>query len=236
MGKLQRVRKVVNGVTYVYERTPYYDPAIKNTKYHYKYAGRETGGEVKRVRSVLPGRSLVYGHFIPVSSVVESLGMKDILNRHLTGEETNKVLALAISKVVRPLPISSISTWYGGTYLTVAMPANLRSQRVSDLLEKIGSSSLYREFSMELIARIHPGDSLLYDITSIPAYSLAPIFEYGHAKDHQELEQINLSLVMEKDRKVPLSFEVYPGSIPDVVTLKRVISTLSRDCIHIHNT
>ncbi len=227
MGKVQRIRKTVSGVTYVYERTPYYDPAIKNTKYHYKYMGRETGGEVKKVRSVLPKRSLIYGPFIPLLSIVESLGMKDILNRHLTSEETQKILALAISKVVRPLPMSSIGSWYEGTYLSVIMPANLRSQRISDLMNKIGTSDLYREFSRDLIARIHPGDSLLYNITSIPAYSSAAIFEYGHAKDHQELEQVNLSMVMEKDRNIPLFFEIYPGSIPDVVTLKRVISTLS---------
>jgi len=227
MGRVQRIMKTVSGATYVYERTPYYDPAIKNTKYHYKYVGRETGGEVKKVRSILPRRSLIYGPFVPVLSVVESLGIKEILNRRLTGEETQKVLALAISKVVRPLPMSSISSWYEGTYLSVIMPANLRSQRISELMDKIGTSDLYREFSRELISRIHPGESLLYDITSIPAYSSAAIFEYGHAKDHPELEQINLSLVMEKDRRIPLFFEIYPGSIPDVVTLKRVISTLS---------
>jgi len=227
MGKVQRIRKTVSGATYVYERTPYYDPAIRNTKYHYKYVGRETGGEVKKVRSVLPRRSLIYGPFIPVLSIVESFGMKDILNRYLTHEETQRILALAISKVVRPLPMSSISSWYDGTYLSVIMPASLRSQRISELMDKIGSSDLYREFSRDLIARIHPGESLLYDITSIPAYSSMSILEYGHAKDHPELEQINLSLVMEKDRDIPLFFEIYPGSIPDVVTLKRVISALS---------
>ncbi|OWP56688.1 MAG: hypothetical protein B2I17_04630 [Thermoplasmatales archaeon B_DKE] len=101
MGRVQRIKKTVGSVTYVYERTPYYDPTIKNTKYHYKYVGRETGGEVKKVRSFFLRRSLIYGPFIPLLTVVESLGMNDILNRHLTGEETQKLLALAISKVVR---------------------------------------------------------------------------------------------------------------------------------------
>lgn len=227
MGKVQRIRKTVSGVTYVYERTPYYDPAIKNTKYHYKYVGRETGGEVKKVRSVIPRRSLVYGPFIPVLSIVESFGIKEILNRYLAEDETQRILALAISKVVRPLPMSSIPLWYEGTYLSVTMPAGLRSQRISELMEKIGSSDLYRKFSRDLIDRIHPSESLLYDITSIPAYSSMSILKYGHAEDHPELEQINLSMVMEKDRKIPLFFEIYPGSIPDVVTLKGVISTLS---------
>ncbi len=29
----------------------------------------------------------------------------------------------------------------------------------------------------------------MYDITSIPAYFSAAIFEYGHAKDHHELKR-----------------------------------------------
>ncbi len=71
--------------------------------------------------------------------------------------------------------------------------------------------------------RLHPGDSLLYDITSIPSYSPPDIFEYGHAKDRPELEQVNLGMVMERKRRVPLYFEMYSGSIPDVVTLGRTM-------------
>jgi len=43
MGRVQWIRRMVSGVTYVYERTLYYDPVIKNPKYHYKNVSRETG-------------------------------------------------------------------------------------------------------------------------------------------------------------------------------------------------
>ena len=224
--KVQMIRKPVNGYVYVYERTPYYDPVIKNTKYHYKYAGKEDKGEVRKVRSVLPRRSLVYGPFIPLLAIVNQIGLPGMLESYLTKEESRKILAMAISKVVRPLPMSSIQTWYEGTYLSTLFPVNIDSRRNSELMDKIGSSDLYRRFSHDLIKKLHPGNSLLYDITSIPSYSTASIFEYGHAKDHQELEQINLSLVMERDRQVPLSFEIYPGSIPDVTTLRRTVEHL----------
>ena len=39
--KKQIVKKTVNGQIYVYERTPYYDESLKNTKYHYRYVGKE---------------------------------------------------------------------------------------------------------------------------------------------------------------------------------------------------
>ena len=67
------------------------------------------------------------------------------------------------------------------------------------------------KFSRDLISRINPGNSLFYDITSLPSYGSAEILEYGHAKDHPELEQINLGMVMERSRNIPLFFEIYSG-------------------------
>ncbi len=225
--KKQIVRKTVEGKTYVYERTPYYDKTLKNTKYHYRYVGKEINGETKRIRSILPRRSLIYGPFIPIMKIVDAYSIKDMLKPYLTGDEINRVLAIAVSKIVRPLPQRSIQTWYDGTYLSVVMHANITSQRNSELMKKIGSSDLYRKFTNALIQKLDPGASLMYDITSIPSYSHDPVFEYGHAKDHADLEQVNFSMVMEKDRRIPLYYEMYPGSIPDVVTLKRTVDYLS---------
>ncbi len=225
--KKQIVKKTVNGQIYVYERTPYYDKSLKNTKYHYRYVGKEINGETKKIRSILPKRSLIYGPFIPLMKITESMGLKDMLKTYLTEDESNRVMALALSKIVRPLPQNSIQSWYEGTYMSTVIPANLSSQRNSELMEKIGSSDLYRRFSIDLIKKMNPESSLMYDITSIPSYSMAQIFEYGHAKDHPELEQINMSMVMEKKRRMPIYYELYPGSIPDIVTLKRSIEYLS---------
>lgn len=108
----------------------------------------------------------------------------DILKSYLTEDESSRVMILAMSKIVRPLPQSSIQTWYDSTYLSTIMPVNITSQRNSELMDRIGSSDLYRRFTLDMIKKVNPGSTLLYNITSIPSYSLAPIFEYGHAKDH----------------------------------------------------
>ena len=60
------------------------------------------------------------------------------------------------------------------------------------------------------------------------SYGSAEILEYGHAKDHPELEQINLGMIMERSRNIPLFFEIYSGSIPDVVTLKRTVESIRK--------
>ncbi|MGC8563034.1 MAG: hypothetical protein ACP5NO_07595 [Thermoplasmata archaeon] len=139
-GKTQRIMKERNGRTYVYERTPYYDPVIRNTKYRYRYIGKYVDGKVTMVRSVLPRASIVYGPFIPMLDIVKECGMKRLLDKYLTEDESNAVLSLAIAKVVRPLPLRSIGSWYEGTYLSKAFPADMSSQKISQLLDKIGTS------------------------------------------------------------------------------------------------
>jgi hypothetical protein len=70
--------------------------------------------------------------------IVENLGIEDMLKKYLTDTEAKELIAIAISKIIRPLHISSINTWFEGTSLSVNMNINLKSQRVSELLEKIG--------------------------------------------------------------------------------------------------
>ena len=214
-GKTQRIMKERNGRTYVYERTPHYDPIIKNTKYRYRYIGKYVDGKITTVRSVLPRASIVYGPFIPMLDIVKECGIKRLLDKYLTEDESNAILSLAIAKVVRPLPLRSIGSWYEGTYLSKALPADMSSKRVRELLDKIGASFLYRDFSTDLIDEWKP------------SYSIAPIFEYGHVKDHPGPEEINFSPVLEKERRIPISFEICPGSVPDVVTLQKMIEFLS---------
>ncbi len=103
----QIVKKSVNGRIYVYERTPYYDKEIRNTKYHYHYIGKEINGATKRIRSILPRRGLIYGPFIPLLRISESIGIMEMLKTYLTEDECNRVIALPISKIVRPSPQSS---------------------------------------------------------------------------------------------------------------------------------
>ena len=224
----QTIEKVVKGKTYVYERIPYYNPKIKNTSYHYRYVGKKDDGGVRKIRSVLPKRSLIHGPFIPIMKIVRDIGIEEMLEKHITEMESREIIAIAVSKIVRPLSLAIIDTWFDGTSLSVTMEVDLKSQRISELLDRIGESDLYRQFSSDLIRRINPGNSLLYDITSLPSYGTAEILEYGHAKDHPELEQINLGMIMERSRNIPLFFEIYSGSIPDVVTLKRTVESIRK--------
>jgi len=74
MSKKQTIEKVAKGKTYVYERVPYYNPRIKNTSYHYRYMGKKDNGGTRKVRIILPRRSLIHGPLIPIDVLPLSFG------------------------------------------------------------------------------------------------------------------------------------------------------------------
>lgn len=157
---------------------------------------------------------------------MDSLHMGEILSSITGKKRSAEIIALAMSKILRPLPMKSIPVWIEGTHLPNLLGVNLNSSGISRLLDRIGESDLHRRFLKNFMSGIKPEGSILYDITTIPAYSSLSIFEYGHAKDHAELPQVNLPIIMEKRRFLSVTFETYNGGIPDVVTLWRMVAGL----------
>ena len=78
-----------------------------------------------------------------------------------------------------------------------------------------------------MLLTFEPNATLLYDITSLSSSSkLLECLEYGYNRDNDSLPQINLSLVVDKDKGIPVRYVVYPGSIADISTLKNTIIRL----------
>ena len=50
--------------------------------------------------------------------------------------------------------------------------------------------------------------------------------EFGHAKDDDKLPIVNVSIIYDKSNQVPLFYETYPDSIPDVSQLKQMVEKL----------
>ncbi len=213
-------KKVINGKEYFYEMTPYYDKETKKIRYHSRYLGVSNGSGIGKVRARMPRNIFTYGPFIPVLRIVRKMGIDKMLESLLSNEDKNMLLALAIARAVRSLPMDLVHTWYEGTYLARELPCTITSQRISRLMEYIGNSNIPDRFFSLLAGKIKPESSLFYDITSIASYSSNSMFEYGHAKDNIDLPEINMSLIMERKSSTPFFFEIYPGSIVDVSTLE----------------
>lgn len=50
--------------------------------------------------------------------------------------------------------------------------------------------------------------------------------EFGHAKEDDKRPIVNVSIVYDKSNQIPLFYETYPGSIPDVSQLKQMVEKL----------
>ena len=74
-----------------------------------------------------------------------------------------------------------------------------------------------------LSSRRSQGNGFLYDITSQSTYSdLMGMAEWGKNRDGEDLRQMNIGLVT-NDRGDPIAFDLFPGSIADMTTLKRFV-------------
>ena len=222
--------KTIKGIDYLYEITYYYDQASKRTRQHSRYLGKAVNGHPVRVRDVagIPKAALNYGEFLPCFAASETYDLERRLARYLSPEEVQAVLTLTYNRAIRPLAMHQIASWYQSTILSRRYPDTpLSSQYLSTLLVKIGQDAIPFRFFQDLVADLSPQTTLFYDITSLSSYTSAiQFFEYGHNRDGYHLPQVNLSLIVDKDRGIPLLYDLYPGSIVDVSTLKNTLEKL----------
>ena len=68
------------------------------------------------------------------------------------------------------------------------------------------------------------GKACFHDITSISSYSRDnEMVEFGYNRDHEDLPQINLGLIVDSGNGFPLYYNTHDGSIRDVSTLRQVM-------------
>ena len=177
---------------------------------------------------------LSHGEFIPLLKIAKDLELEKILSEVLPNNEVWPVLTLAMNYVTHPRALTHIQSWYEGTALFEEHPhLPLSSQSLSRMLSRIGEGSANLSFTRELIKQTATSSSLIYDITSLSSYSKnIDLLEYGYNRDALNLPQVNLSLIVDKDLGIPVMYDLYPGSIVDVSTLKNTIKKISSQGIH----
>jgi len=219
--------KRINGIEYLYEDTPYYDREKKQIRHRSKYLGKNVEGKPKKVRSKLPHTVYNYGELLPFLDVIRELD----LVRHLdmmSDNDRNMLFAVSINRVCRPLALHNLHQWYESSYLSQVYPADsLSGQQLGGLLQRIGESSLAEMFHARLLKGLGTDATLVYDITSLSSRSESNnLLEYGYSRDGSGLPQLNLSMIVDKERGLPVMYEMYPGSIVDVSTLKNTLHRL----------
>ena len=106
---------------------------------------------------------------------------------------------------------------------------NMSSQRISELLATIKPEER-EDFYKSWCSYRSEQEFLALDITSVSTYSeLIDDGEWGYNRDHENLPQINICMLMGERSHLPIYQTVYSGSLKDVSTLKTTLSKF--DCI-----
>ncbi len=230
-----RIKKI-NGKEYWYEDIPYYDKEKKQIRHRSKYLGKNISGKPVKVREELnrnpdlltsstPRHSFNYGELLPVSAIINDLQIDTHLDDLIDEMEKDMLITLSINRIVRPTAMHNIKTWYEGSALSLEYPElPLTSQNISEQLKRIGDSNIPTIFMGKMMQKLGTKSTLMYDITSLSSYSKPiDLFEFGYSRDDPSLPQINLSIILDKKLGIPVMYDIYPGSIVDVTTLKNTI-------------
>ena len=231
------------GVTYAYESISYWDKDKRQSRAKRKCIGQldpETqkiipnrkkpkpivGEKAKRgpVAITRTARNF-YGATYLFDRIGQDTGVMEDLKTCFP-ERYRQILSIAYYLILEDRnPLSRFPRWaaihrhpYG---------ACISSQRSSELFASISEEARQHFFRLQGKRRVEK-EYLAYDSTSVSSYSkcLRQV-RYGHNKDHEPLEQINLALLFGQESRLPFYYRKLAGNIPDVKTLRKLLADMN---------
>ena len=157
-----------------------------------------------------------YGAYYFLESIACSIGLSKILDTAFP-KHSKELLVLAIYLVCTEDPFMYCCHWLEST--ETMRVGNLSTQRISELLASLtaqGRTAFFTEWTSYRKEK----EYLALDITSVSSWSeLIDDVAYGYNRDHDDLPQINICVLMGEKSLLPVFQIVYEGSISDVSTL-----------------
>ena len=216
--------KVLNNNYYLYHSTTRWDKKEKKTKKVTDYIGRMTPKGVMEKTSKCEIRTIYeYGNsqllFVLSEEILGQL-KKSFYDRW------KEILACAIVKTIRPVPLKLIQTQWTKLHLSQTIDASLSPNTLSDVLREVGRDyASQKEFFDSLIT-----DSrfMAFDLSSIFSYSENLKYaERGQNAEHLYLNQINFMMLFSIDKHLPVLLKPLPGSVKDIKSLKNSLDEIN---------
>jgi len=222
-----KVNQKVGKYIYVYEAESYYDKDKKQSRQRRKFLGRKDpiSGEIidtKAKNKNQPVKSYDFGNIYFLKEITKQTGILEIL-QNVMPEKYKEVLSLIYYTICEGDAYYLASKWSEFNYVDIK-PKDINSQRISELLEGIGSdTNLRTNFFKSWIEKRKEEEAIYFDITSVSSYAkLLNFAEWGYNRNKEKLQQINIGLVYGGSSQLPLYYRIYQGSITDVTTLTNI--------------
>lgn len=221
------VDQKVGKYTYVYEVYSYWDKEKKGPRQQRIRIGKKDPQTGEFIKLEKKRQSREYGPVYLLATLVERLRIKELLEEEF-GLLSREIIIAACFQIAEHKPFYLCGNWLEHVFLKE--PIELSSQRISRLLQDIGEDerAVYRFLDAWAESR-EENEFIVFDITSVSTYGKGIDFaEWGYNRDGEKLTQVNIGMVYGEPSTLPLLYSLYPGSIPDVVTLKNMKKRLER--------
>ena len=231
-----------SNITYAYESVSAWDKVKKQSRSKRTLLGRldketntvvPTDGRMKKDKSIKPSSMtkyipqytrLFYGATYLLDSIGDKLGLTDDL-RQCFPDMYKQIMSLAYYLILEDKnPLYRFEKW-GRTHKH-PYGLDISSQRSSEIFMDITEDAIQQFFLLQGKRRMEK-EYWAYDITSISSYSegLKQV-QYGFNKEDDKLPQINLALIFGEESGLPFYYRKLAGNIPDVKTVKTLLSDM----------
>ena len=223
------VEQEIKGNIYLYSVDSYWDKTKKQSRQRRTYLGPKN--RRTKTKKSLKCTNIIhknYGNTFLLNKIAKKTGLQKILTS-IFPDHFTEILALAFFSICDRGPFYTFPYWLVENH--VSNSKALYSSDISAVLQKIGLSQRQRnDFFTQWIKLNNPKDKggIYFDITSVSSYSTNIDFvEWGYNRDDENLAQINMGLICCRENALPLYYQIYPGSIPDVRTLTNSLKLLN---------
>ena len=148
--------------------------------------------------------------------IMEDVGISDLLNE-IHGEEASLIKDLVCYMIIQQTSVMQHYPEYAFRHM-VSYRKRFDDSRISELFKtKIGIQEI-EDFLMQWnqIQKEKTGIYISHDSTNMNTTADGiEMAEFGHAKDDNEIPQVNISYAVNQSDATPLFYEMYPGSIVD---------------------
>ena len=164
-----------------------------------------------------PHKVVDYGPFFFLDKVIKDLKIDEISN-NIFNENTNKILLTIVIYLLTDTVMKNIDVWCRKNYHYLDRPIN--SQRTSEYFAQIHEYA--EQWQKDWLFYANEKKGVAVDSTSISSHSDNIAFlEWGHSKENNDLAQINFMMAFGKESKLPLCYQIIPGSITDKTSFNK---------------
>lgn len=167
-----------------------------------------------------------FGDSYFLKMLIDSIGYNEVLDS-LKYVNRDTLYALLFYYILEGKANVNADRWYRQNYASYLFPkANIYSQRISDMLMRLGDDGQRRDFLLAhieyLLKSTDQEVSILIDSTGMPNKCDIPITRVSNHEGDVNIEFRMIALV-QRSTGLPIYYEIIPGNIVDVSTTQRII-------------